>query len=73
MTSYINCNTINSNTPTVISLKSISHIVQNKMISGQSTGTTWINLHSGKSIHVDFPYEKAYELFSKFLDQENKS
>ncbi len=65
---FIKCTTMNSGSPVTISFRSVSHVVKNKSVRDENRSTTWINFHSGKSIHVNTPYEKAEMLFTEFLN-----
>lgn len=65
---FIKCTTMNSGSPVTISFQSVSHVVKNKSAHDENRSTTWINFHSGKSIHINTPYEKAETLFTRFLN-----
>ena len=46
--------TVNSSTEMVEIMSSVSHVINNKPVSGDSeqASSCWIHFHSGKSVHV---------------------
>lgn len=62
------CQTVNRQSETHIPLASVSHIINNNHDDNNSDSTTWIHLHSGKSIHVDLPYEDAVDYLKDYVN-----